>query len=431
MSTLKQTLHRLIYSINVPAKSSFHDMSHIKQVEETLKEKGGEIGPDRSINLENIIKKIEKGIALSNIELRNIPFVLYKPECESKTFSKGISLIEESKRASHIKRLLMIFFMNYDNSPKTNILAEKLNKMLSNWKEARNPFIRTVVASRKNFFSENRLKLIADRIAKKKDVVKVAKELDFPQTLYGCKFLQESLKSYFQMINISVSEKCEMLEIIKDNESYKTAMPVAADNVIPLIEKLRGQEKNRFKSIAIEAFYKTMGDPRIAKGSLNWHDVSESAIRIFRHWIAERDLDLFFKIIEDTAVDSMWSNRKAYWKKYLPMMHNTWVFFGRDAMKYVRGLKNKALAYGELKHGSVDQSVFAFQIENYTFVEFSHNGSLRVWLIDDAPEIFGEESVDAGEIRSDYYPVKGKVPHLGDWQLKVDDWMYKNCHLKK
>ena len=77
----------------------------------------------------------------------------------------------------------MIFFMNYDNSPKTNILAEKLNKMLSNWKEARNPFIRTVVASRKNFFSENRLKLIADRIAKKKDVVKVAKELDFPQTL--------------------------------------------------------------------------------------------------------------------------------------------------------------------------------------------------------------------------------------------------------
>ena len=47
MSTLKQTLHRLIYSINVPAKSSFHDMSHIKQVEETLKEKGGEIGPDR------------------------------------------------------------------------------------------------------------------------------------------------------------------------------------------------------------------------------------------------------------------------------------------------------------------------------------------------------------------------------------------------
>ena len=78
-----------------------------------------------------------------------------------------------------------------------------------------------------------------------------------------------------------------------------------------------------------------------------------------------------------------------------------------------------------------DQSVFAFQIENYTFVEFSHNGSLRVWLIDDAPEIFGEESIDAGEIRSDYYPVKGKIPHLGDWQLKVDDWMYKNCHLKK
>ena len=430
MSMLKQTLHRMICSINVPAKSSFHDMSYIKRVEDMLKEEGGEVGPDKSIDLKSIIKKIEKDIDLSNIERRNIPFVLYKPECENKIFLKAISLIEPN-RVSHIKRLLMIFFMNYDNSSKTNILAEKLNKMLLTWKDARNPFIRTVAVNRKNFFGENHLKQIADRIAKKKDVVKVAKELDFPQTLYGCKFLQESLKSYFQMINISVSEKCEMLEIIKDNESYKTAMPVAADNVIPLIEKLRGQEKNRFKSIAIEAFYKTMGDPRIAKGSLNWHDVSESAIRIFRHWIAERDLDLFFKIIEATAVDSMWSNRKAYWKKYLPMMHNTWVFFGRDAMKYVRGLKNKALAYGELKHGSADQSVFAFQIENYTFVEFSHNGSLRVWLIDDAPEIFGEESVDAGEIRSDYYPVKGKVPHLGDWQLKVDDWMYKNCHLKK
>ena len=430
MSMLKQTLHRMICSINVPAKSSFHDMSYIKRVEDMLKEEGGEVGPDKSIDLKGIIKKIEKDIDLSNIERRNIPFVLYKPECENKIFLKAISLIEPN-RVSHIKRLLMIFFMNYDNSSKTNILAEKLNKMLLTWKDARNPFIRTVAVNRKNFFGENHLKQIADRISKKKDVVKVAKELDFPQTLYGCKFLQESLKSYFQMINISVSEKCEMIEIIKDNESYKTAMPVAADNVIPLIEKLRGQEKNRFKSIAIEAFYKTMGDPRIAKGSLNWHDVSESAIRIFRHWIAERDLDLFFKIIEATAVDSMWSNRKAYWKKYLPMMHNTWVFFGRDAMKYVRGLKNKALAYGELKHGSVDQSVFAFQIENYTFVEFSHNGSLRVWLIDDAPEIFGEESVDAGEIRSDYYPVKGKVPHLGDWQLKVDDWMYKNCHLKK
>ena len=430
MSMLKQTLHRMICSINVPAKSSFHDMSYIKRVEDMLKEEGGEVGPDKSIDLKSIIKKIEKDIDLSNIERRNIPFVLYKPECENKIFLKAISLIEPN-RVSHIKRLLMIFFMNYDNSSKTNILAEKLNKMLLTWKDARNPFIRTVAVSRKNFFGENRLKQIADRIAKKKDVIKVAKEVDFPQTLHGCKFLQESLKSYFQLIDVSVSEKCEMIETIKDNDSYKDVMPVAADNVIPLIEKFRGQEKNRFKSIAIEAFYNAMGDPRIAKGSLYWHDVSESAIRIFRHWIAERDLDLFFKIIEDTAVDSMWSNRKAYWKKYLPMMHNTWVFFGRDAMKYVSGLKNKALAYGELKHGSVDQSVFAFQIENYTFVEFSHNGSLRVWLIDDAPEIFGEESIDAGEIRRDSYPVKGKVPHLGDWQLKVDDWMYKNCHLKK
>ena len=175
MSMLKQTLHRMICSINVPAKSSFHDMSYIKRVEDMLKEEGGEVGPDKSIDLKSIIKKIEKDIDLSNIERRNIPFVLYKPECENKIFLKAISLIEPN-RISHIKRLLMIFFMNYDNSSKTNILAEKLNKMLLTWKGARNPFIRTVAVSRKNFFGENRLKQIADRIAKKKDVIKVAKE---------------------------------------------------------------------------------------------------------------------------------------------------------------------------------------------------------------------------------------------------------------
>ena len=62
MSMLKQTLHRMICSINVPAKSSFHDMSYIKRVEDMLKEEGGEVGPDKSIDLKSIIKKRQKFI---------------------------------------------------------------------------------------------------------------------------------------------------------------------------------------------------------------------------------------------------------------------------------------------------------------------------------------------------------------------------------
>ena len=204
--------------------------------------------------------------------------------------------------------------------------------------------------------------------------------------------------------------------------------------LIPKIDSTNNIKKNEYKKNAIDSFNKVLGDPRFGYKSVRWSSVSNHSRNIFLRWIAEKDLDLFFKVIEETAVDSMWSYRKNFWEKYLPYISKTWVYFGRDALNYVRRIDSDKTKYGRLGKGCLpDHSVFAFQIEKFIFVEWSHNGKLRVWLEEDAPDVFYKHELEKNTVTGAMpFPLQEWV-HSGKnaygWQGRVEAWIGNNCNL--
>ena len=82
-----------------------------------------------------------------------------------------------------------------------------------------------------------------------------------------------------------------------------------------------------------------------------------------------------------------------------------------------------------------NHSVFACQIGKFIFIEWSHNGKLRVWDKDSAPDIFGRREISKNEIvMADNLPL-GEWVHSGNssnkWQQDVDVWIHRNCGISR
>ena len=261
-------------------------------------------------------------------------------------------------------------------------------------------------------------------------------KLRFPKELRNCKFLLEALRLFFQSNKVPLQRKFVFLsDIRKYDNQFSSIFPAVADALIPLVDQCEDNTaRQKYKETCLDAFYSMLGDPRFGAQRIKWDGVSDSSRIIFLRWIAEDDMDLFFKIIEDTAVDRMWSYRLKFWKAYLPYISKTWVFFGSQALRVVRKIGHERLGYGKLTRGCFpNQSAFAFQIGNFIFFEWSHNGKLRVWDANDAPELFGIKTLEKNKVM-DYWPLDEWVhasPSTNSWQWRVSRWIYENCGIEK
>ena len=250
--------------------------------------------------------------------------------------------------------------------------------------------------------------------------------LNFPPTVKGGNFLTESLKTFFGSNKLPVAQKYEMFREIREGEGVShSVFPTVANALIPQIDTLPPKEQADYKKDAMDAFYRLLGDPRFGIESIRWNAVSDDTRRIFLHWLAENDLELFFKIIKETAVDRMWSERKKFWKRYLPHISETKVFFGTRALEYARSLDGMYMRYGELKGIDPKHSILVFRMGRFTFVEWSHNGALRVWMESDARFFFHTNEIHRSNVV--YAQHEEEWYHRGDWQSKVQSWIRKHC----
>ena len=88
----------------------------------------------------------------------------------------------------------------------------------------------------------------------------------------------------------------------------------------------------------------------------NWDKISEKSKAIFLRWLVEDDLEIFFKIIKQTALDRMWRYREKFWRAYLPHISSTWIFLGSDAKRVARQLGDKNMGHGSLDGGASDRN---------------------------------------------------------------------------
>lgn len=373
--------------------------------------------------LKKLLTKYLLGEDLDSKDRRNLPFIIYEQEI---TFNDTIKILNvlDFNRTSHLRRVVSVYLLNYDNTPKTKLLRERLDVI----REIDSVSLKKIFAARDKLFSENHMANISRLFAQKLSVTEVLETFGLSNFYKASNFIQTALVNFFRSNVANLSDQFKILdELDVEFDTYKNIFPNIADTLIQSVA-LTGFGKKK----CIEIFYRRLGDPRFGYMRFNWDKISEKSKAIFLRWLVEDDLEIFFKIIKQTALDRMWRYREKFWRAYLPHISNTWIFLGSNAKSIARQLGDKSMGHGSLDTGSSDQSVFVFQIGRYIFSEWSHNGKLRVYSSETANNFFGASSIYRKNINANALEEwVHSSPKTYSWQRKVSEWLKINCGVNK
>lgn len=373
--------------------------------------------------LEKLLAKYLRGENLDSKERRNLPFIIYEDEITLNHTKDILSKLDFSK-TSHLRRVVSVYLLNYDNTPKTKLLRERLDVI----QEVDSVSLKKIFTSRDKLFSENHMANLSKFLTQKLSVTGVIEEFGLSNFYKASNFVQTALINFFRSNVANISDQFEILdELDAEFDTYKNVFPVIADRLIQSVA-LTGFGKKK----CIEIFYRRLGDPRFGYMRFNWDKISEESKTIFLRWLVEDDLEIFFKIIKQTALDRMWRYREKFWRAYLPHISNTWIFLGKDAKRIARELGDKNMGHGNLDGGVREQSVFVFQIQNFIFLEWSHNGKLSVYKSETASHFFGSPSLRGINVTANV--IEDWIhssPRTYSWQKKVSEWLKINCGIIK
>ena len=363
-------------------------------------------------------------------ELKALPFIIYESQINYNHTIEILRRLDFSK-TSHLRRVLNVYLLNYDDSNKTELLRRTLSRINS----VDSISLKKTFVNGDKLFADNRLDNMANLFADKLSVKTSLEIIGLSDFYKVSKFIQTAIKIFFRS-NIAVKVQFKILdELDSDFDSYANIFPDIADALIKTVFRTGfGKDK------CIEIFYRRLGDPRFGKDRFKWDNVSQKSKDIFSQWLSAEDLETFFKIIKQTALDRMWRYREKFWRAYLKYIVKTKIFLGNDAKQLAKQLGDKNIKHGDLYGASSNQSVFVFQIGRYIFSEWSHNGKLRVHKIDSTINLFDttENFFENNSISRDiiiqnfikewtHYPNDG----ANSWQNKVSQWLAKNCGINK
>lgn len=429
------------------------NMTRIEDIARKLAEKADRQMQPEGIDGEQLLQKIREHKELTYREKRAIPFVLFRDTCSTRLVPACLKAMD-FEHTGQVRRLFYAYLSEYEEDKQKQSHRKKLDvveAVLQSYfqKTPQPPYVNRLLAMGYRYgkpllFGPASTTSMAAMMIKCKSVHACYETLGLPRGLYGCAYLREALRKFFLLPQVSVAMRFRFLDELvaragggaeHSGDVYADVYPAAATGLILGVDAMKiAAKKQPYKKKCLDLFYDLLGDPRFGPKTIRWESVSKKARGTFLSWLAENNLNLFFRIIEKTAVDAMWSYRKSFWEHYLPYISNTWVFFGREAAFLAQETEEyHKSAYGLLGKGcTTDQSAFAFQIGPYVFVEWSHNGSLRVWRAADAPDVFGVREVDKAEIVSTpcetYWRHAGKENYR--WQSHVSLWLYQHCKIQ-
>lgn len=361
-------------------------------------------------------------------EIRNLPFVVFYPELSMPAAKFALRQVDLDK-TSCFRRLLFAYFRGYESKERK---TEWIRTLLGKQMQKNDGMVRNIhflqdfpqllakdgVSQMAEFFSEG-------------DLYGGLKTLSFPPTLYGSNFVKAAIVNAFQM-DIGLDAKQVLLESLTENQVYKGLVPQV---VGPVIINVDEEGSDSAKNWLMQLVFRYMGDPR--GNDPAWLHVEEEAKEIFLHWLVKNDFAVFFHIIASTA-DAMWKYRQAFWSAYLDEIRASRIIIGQKARLILNGLpkaqKSKLMAYDYLEGKSSDTSLLVFTIGQYTFIEVSHNGKLRIYSRAKSPiQIFaqGHRWIDYSDlINSDTEEEFVHTNPMGrgpNWQPKVRNWIYDHC----
>jgi hypothetical protein len=169
----------------------------------------------------------------------------------------------------------------------------------------------------------------------------------------------------------------------------------------------RGEPAPRLQEPVRRVLLNWLGDPRLR--SQPWAAVGEQESALMRRWLARESLDLFFKLIDEHALEAHWRYRQVFWLAYLQkgVISDAWLALGSKAYGSAAAVRDLGRAYGRLAGPGVtsNQSALLLRVSSLVFAEFSHNGKLRAWPADwrNAPQL-GQQEYERSDITGKCLP---------------------------
>lgn len=370
----------------------------------------------------------DKGV-FTNKELRDLILVYVRTFTDIKFSQFFISNINFMK-SSIFRRAVLVYIVSYDTNQSMELLRNCLATELQN-----DPEKQITVLCLRNapyILETDGTKQMA---AQFQDGIKVyLQKIAFPNAAGNGKFVTKAITEFFWLDNIRVTQKIKVFHEVCNEAGYEFLIPYIAE---PLIFAVHHSENQQFRDQLVQILHKKMGDPRNSSNKqYKWDSVSKEAQDVYLSWLKRIDLQLFFDVIDRTAVDSMWRYRRDFWEKYLDKMYYTRVILAPQAAQIARRIANgKELDYAKLDSSVLNQSLFMFSIGDYVFIEASHTGKLRIWKgVKNSPIPFYSNhsfrpTYSYGIVKRSRACLEEFVhssPKTYSWQQKVARWIHEN-----
>lgn len=441
MSKLSQSIARLNRKADILSRQARESKEHwitlrLPQTEMVLRELRKKV--DKMIqvdplDLQVLVKKtvrIYQGSQeeFTRREIRNLPFVIFSPELSMPAAKFALRQVDLDK-PSCSRRFLFAYIRGY--KPKER-KTEWIRTVLWKQMQKNDGMVRSIhflqdfpqllakdgVSQMAEFFSEG-------------DLSGGLQRLSFPLTLYGSNFVKAAIVNAFQM-DIGLDAKQNLLKTLTKDPRYKGLVPQVVGPVIISVDE---EGSDSAKNWLMQLIFRYMGDPR--GNDTAWLYVEEEAQEIFLHWLVKNDFAVFFHIIAKTA-DAKWRYRQDFWSAYMDEIRASRIIIGPKARFILNDLpkeeKSKLMAYDYLEGKSSDTSLLVFTIGQYTFIEVSYDGKLRIYSRAKSPiQIFaqGHRTIPYSHlINSDTEKEFVHTNPMGrgpNWQPKVRNWIYDHC----
>lgn len=441
MSELSQSIARLNRKANTLSRQARESKERwntlrfprIETVLRELRKKADKMIQVDPLDLQVLVKKtvrIYQGSQeeFTRREIRNLPFVIFSPELSMPVAKFALRPVDLDK-PSCFRRLLFAYFRGYEPKERK---TEWIRTVLCKQMQRNDGMVRSI------HFLQNFPQLLAkDGISQmaeffsEGDLSGGLQRLSFPLTLYGSNFVKAAIVNAFQM-DIGLDAKQNLLKALTKDPRYKGLVPKVVGPVIISVDE---EGSDSAKNWLMQLIFRYMGDPR--GNDTAWLYVEEEAKEIFLHWLVKNDFAVFFHIIASTA-DRRWKYRQAFWSAYMDEIRASRIIIGQKAKLILNDRpkeeKSKLMAYDFLEGKSSDTSLLVFTIGQYTFIEVSYNGKLRIYSRAKSPiQIFaqGHRTIPYSHlINSDTEQEFVHTNPMGrgpNWQPKVRNWIYDYC----
>ncbi len=387
-------------------------------------------------------------------EVRQLPWLLnYGPRPhlieQAENFSKVLSFLESNFKNSYLKYLIHIYLKHYHPQiPGFDLLRRFIHKHLISY-NGKSPRLNRWKGFDILLFSPNGHRTTASKFEQLKadDVIAYIESLGFTGDLASCRFLKETIRTFLEktvtqeVFYNKVQKTIALLEVNEQNVSrlrFTELDTVAASELIP---KAGINAPDQIQDSLRSFFLRHLHDPRLPGGAPKWRKVDPTARKIFGQWIAKKDLEFFFNVVDKTAKDPHWQYRRKFWEACLPHIESTWVILGNSARRLVfqssRDMQAhfKERRFGNLIGGSSEQSVFLIEMKGHVFVEWSNAGACRVFNKRTVPVTLGLKQYRTDDLRFAGYVARqlhhGAIRYK--WQLELSVWIIKNLgiHIKQ